>query len=58
MAPFLYRCPKMGLIVQGWSAEDVTDEDGETYETVQCTACAQLHLVNPRTGRVLAKSDE
>jgi hypothetical protein len=58
MIPFVYRCPNMGLAVQGWSAEDVTDDDAETYETVQCTACAQLHLVNPRTGRVLAKGDE
>jgi hypothetical protein len=44
--------------IQGWSAEDVTDEDAETYETVQCTACAQLHFVNPRTGKVLSKRDE
>ena len=55
MATFLYR---MGLAVQGWSAEDVTDEDAETYETVQCTACAQLHFVNPRTGKLLSKPDE
>ena len=58
MIPFVYLCPNMGLAVQGWSAEDVTDDDAETYETVQCTACAQLHLVNPRTGRVLSKPDE
>jgi hypothetical protein len=58
MAPFLYRCPIVKLTVQGWSAEDVTDEDAETYETVRCTACAQLHFVNPRTGKVLSKRDE
>ena len=58
MATFVYRCPNMGLAVQGWSAEDVTDEDAEIYEAVQCTACAQLHFVNPRTGKVLSKPDE
>jgi hypothetical protein len=57
MAPFLYRCPNMGLTVQGWSAEYVPD-DAETYEAVRCTASAQLHFVNPQTGKVLTKSDE
>ncbi len=55
---YVYRCPTMGLLVQGWSAEEVPDDDMDTYEAVQCTACARLHLVNPRTGKVLSKSDE
>ena len=52
MAGFLYRCPNTGQLVQGWSAEDVqTGED--SYESVTCLACSQLHFVNRATGRVL-----
>jgi hypothetical protein len=29
---FLYRCPNTGLRVQGWVAEDVSGENGETYD--------------------------
>ena len=59
MAPFLFRCPNTGLHVQGWVvADDGSDEPGETYETVNCQACRQMHLVNPRTGRVMGSEDE
>jgi hypothetical protein len=58
MAPFLFRCPTTGLQVQGWTADDVSEEAGETYETVSCHACRQVHLVNPSTGRVLGVDDE
>ena len=58
MAPFLFRCPNTGRHVQGWTADDVSEEAGETYETVSCYACRQLHLVNPTTGRVLGSDDE
>ena len=32
---FLYRCPTTGQTVQGWSAEEVTDDDGvdDTYQS-------------------------
>jgi hypothetical protein len=30
-----------------------SDDPGETYETVSCQACRQVHLVNLRTGRVM-----
>jgi hypothetical protein len=53
MAVYLYECPNTGYRVQGWSADEVSSDD--TYETVTCEACKQLHLVNPATGRVLGK---
>ena len=56
MAPFLYRCPTTGQLVQGWSAEEVPLGD-DSYESVSCLACAQLHLVNRSTGRVLGVQD-
>ena len=53
MPPFLYRCANTGDNVQAWAADDPEDDD-LTYVQVTCLACAQAHLVNPRTGRVLA----
>ena len=46
-----------GLNVQGWSAEEMPAGD-DSYESVTCLACAQLHFVNRRTGRVLGADDE
>lgn len=57
MATFLYRCPNTGHIVQGFIAEDVSD-DADSYESITCLACRQVHLVNPPTGKVLGASEE
>ena len=54
MAAFIYRCPTTGRNVQGWFADDVSEDEGEaTHEAVTCLACAQMHLVNRSTHRVL-----
>jgi len=58
MLPFLYRCPTMGLNVQGWFADDASGNNGETYEPVTCAACRQVHLVNPKSGRTLGDDEE
>jgi hypothetical protein len=57
MPPFLYRCPNTGYRVQGFVAEDVS-EDPESYQAVTCIACQQVHLVNPTSGRVLGGEEE
>ena len=57
MSPFLYRCPNTGDNVQAW-ADDEPDDDDFTYVQVTCLACAQTHLVNPKTGNVLGSDDE
>src|SRR3982074_119581 len=57
MAPFLFRCPNVGLQVQGWRAEGAS-QGGEAYLAVSCTACTRIHLVNPATGKVLGADDE
>jgi hypothetical protein len=54
MPLFIYRCPNTGDRVQGFSAEDIS-EDQRTCEPVTCPSCHQLHLVNPATGKVLDK---
>jgi hypothetical protein len=44
--------------VQGiWTSEDAP-EHGYTYLPVQCTACLQLHFLNPLTGKVLGSDDD
>ena len=48
---FIYRCPRTGQQVQGWAADHLTD--GETYEPVSCIACGRIHLVSPKSGKVL-----
>jgi hypothetical protein len=58
MAPFLFRCPNTGFRVQGWAADDRSDDDRESYESTTCHACGGLHLVNPKTGDVLGSDDE
>jgi hypothetical protein len=58
MAAFPYRCLTTGRNVQGWSADDVSEDEGETYEAVTCLACAQQHLVNRSTGWVLGADDQ
>jgi hypothetical protein len=59
MAQLLYRCPETKRTVQVWVAEPpdgkAPDGGGESYETVRCLSCGQLHLVNPTTGKVLSR---
>jgi hypothetical protein len=40
--------------VQGWVADDLSYDD-LNYVQVICLVCAQAHLVNPKTGKVLAE---
>lgn len=32
MATFVFRCPKTGLNVQGWSAEEIPDDEPDSYD--------------------------
>jgi hypothetical protein len=57
MGGFLYRCPNTGQMVQGWSADDIPT-DADSYDSVTCLACTQLHFVNRTTGRVLGADDQ
>jgi len=57
MPLFIYRCPKTGYRVPGFSAEDVS-EDHHVYEPVACPTCHQIHHVNPTTGTVVGEKVE
>jgi len=39
--------------VQGWVADDPTEREGETYHTITCMICTRVHLVDPKTEKVL-----
>ena len=56
MAAVIFLCPNMGVPVQGWFADDGAENGGETYEGVTCLACRRVHMVNPRTGKILGQS--
>ena len=60
MTPFLFRCPKTGLMVQGLYTPDEPSDDrdplDEDYVGIDCLSCGSQHLVNPRTGRVLGQA--
>jgi hypothetical protein len=55
---FFFRCPNMGFNVQGWVADDPAEGKAEVYESFACTNCRQVHLVSPRTGKVLGTNDD
>jgi hypothetical protein len=57
MATFLYRCPNTGYTMQGYVADDPSD-DKDTYESVTCAACGGVHRVNAKTGKVIDADDE
>jgi len=58
MPVFTFRCPNTGFHVQGWTVDDPTERGDDGYESVTCVACARTHLVNPKTGKVLAADGE
>jgi len=58
MATFLYCCPTSGLRVQGWIADDPMEDRVERFEAVTRLACTRVHIVNPKTGKLLGEDDE
>jgi hypothetical protein len=57
MATVVFRCPNMGVRVQGWFADNRTENGGEIYNFITCNARWQVHLVNKATGRVLGVNE-
>jgi hypothetical protein len=55
MPGIMFRC---GYRVQGWIAEDTSAADENTYKSLACVACHQMHLVNSKTGQVMGGSEE
>lgn len=56
MVAFLYRCPATGYDVQGYVADDASEDEVDFHPMI-CPACTRTHLVNPKTGKVLGAAD-
>ena len=56
MAHFVFKCPATGLDVQR-ELDDDPDISENEYEAVRCLACAGLHLVNRKNGKVLGQHE-
>jgi len=57
MAAVLYRCPITRQHVSGWIADD-PDSDEDRLATISCLACQRVHLVSPKTGKVIGGDDD
>lgn len=58
MPAIIFRCPNTKLNVHGWIVDDPAVKDSDQFEAIACTACTRVHLVNPKTGKVLGADDE
>lgn len=47
----------MGTNVQVWLPERPQPESPDSYEAVACPACARVHLINWKTGKMLGDKD-
>ena len=57
MPSLLFTCPATNLKVQHWVVGDENTPDDE-YEVVICNACARLHLINRKTGKLLGQNKD
>jgi hypothetical protein len=54
MAHFVFTCPATSMNVQ-YLLEDDQDAPDNEYEGITCPACAKLHFVNRKTGKLLGQ---
>jgi hypothetical protein len=57
MTTLLFTCPRTRIKVQHWldGGQDTPDHE---YEAILCKACAGLHFINRKTGKLLGQDDE
>ncbi len=53
MQNLVFRCPQASTNVQVWLPDSAQPEPADSYEAVTCPACARVHLINRKTGRML-----
>jgi hypothetical protein len=57
MPHLIYRCPRTGMNVQ-WRQEEelpAPDRKIQSFISVSCPACTQLHLLDNQTGKLLGE---
>ena len=57
MDKLLFACPVTHMSVQHWLDDDDLSPPGERYQSIVCPACARLHFINRKTGRVLGQKE-
>jgi hypothetical protein len=57
MPHILFTCPTTSEQVQRWleDGEDLTENE---YELIICPACARLHFLNRKTGKLFPPGEE
>jgi hypothetical protein len=58
MGNFLFTCPSTNLNVQHCREREDDNAPDDEYEAIMCKACARLHLINRKTGKVLGQRDD
>jgi hypothetical protein len=56
MTMAVFTCPKTRYQAYAW-VEDMPHGDSEIYLSMICLACQGVHLVNPKTGKVLGATN-
>jgi hypothetical protein len=51
------KCPSTGYRVQGFVAQEDEPADPGEFVPVNCPVCAQVHLVDPKTRKVLGADE-
>lgn len=57
MAHVLFVCPVTSMKVQHWLDDDANIPKNE-YRAVTCPACARLHFISRKTGKLLGQAEE
>jgi hypothetical protein len=52
---FPFRCPITKSPVHGIVVQETPSDDTNSYVSVNCLACAQIHLVNLKTGKTVGE---
>jgi hypothetical protein len=55
MENLVFRCTQTRTNVQVWLPEATQPECADSYEAVACPACARVHLINRKTGKMLGE---
>jgi len=58
MTNMIVRCARTGVDVQVQLPDVLPTDRSDIYETVTCPACARIHFVNKKTGRLLSDHEK
>jgi hypothetical protein len=58
MRKLIFRCTRTGMNVQIHMPDAAPTDHPDAYESVNCPACARIHLVNKITGRLLGDNEK